>query len=128
MDHHDPQQLFEWLLTLPDSEGVPDAVEAGFDRWWSKDPRAARAWLEAAPSSARLDPALVVFARHLSRNSAGQAVEWAERIHDEPLRRSTLVPILRLWSREDPSAARAWMDAQDLPKELQREILRAPTA
>ena len=128
VDHHEAPELFSWLLSLPASEGRTEAVETGFSRWWSKAPEDAGAWLSAAPPTEALDPAIVVFARNLSRSSAGRAVEWAERIHDEPLRRRTLVPILRLWSREDPPAARAWMDAQDLPKELQREFLSAPPA
>jgi len=128
VDHHEPQELFEWLVSLPAGEGRSEGVEAGFSRWWSKAPRDARAWLETAPSSEALDPAVAVFARELSRSSAWQAVEWAARIHDETLRRRTLVPILRIWSREDPSAARAWMNAQGLPKELQREFLNPPSA
>jgi hypothetical protein len=129
VDHHEPQELFTWLLSLPASGGRAEAVEAGFTRWWSKAPQDARAWLDAAPPGEALDPAVAVFARELSRTSARRAVEWTERIHDEPLRRRTLTPILRLWSREDPSAARAWMNAQeDLPKELQREFLNPPAA
>jgi hypothetical protein len=128
VDHHEPQELFAWLLSLPASEGRAEAVEAGFSRWWARAPQDARAWLRAEPSNEALDPAVAVFARHLSRTSARRAVEWAERIHDEPLRRRTLAPILRLWSREDPSAVRAWMNAQGLPDELQREILNPPQA
>jgi hypothetical protein len=128
VDHHDPQGLFDWLLSLPANEGRAEAVEAGFSRWWSKAPQDAGAWLRAAPKSEALDPAVAVYARHLSRTSAEQAVEWAEGIHDEALRRRTLAPILRLWSREDPSAARAWMDGQHLPRELQQELLNPPPA
>ncbi len=128
VDHHDPAMLFEWLFSLPAGEGVVDAVEAGFSRWWSRAPEDAGAWLRAAPSTEALDPAVAVFARDLSRSSAGRAVEWAERIHDEPLRRRTLAPLLQQWGREDPAAARAWMNTHDLPKELQREFLNPPPA
>ena len=127
VDFHEPAALFDWLVSLPASAGRADAVEAGFTRWWSQSPQEASAWLRAAPTAPAFDPAVAVFARQLSRTSAERAVGWAERIHDEPLRRRTLAPILRLWSREDAPAARAWMNAQeDLPKELQREFLRAP--
>jgi hypothetical protein len=128
VDHHEPEMLFEWLFSLPAGEGVADAVEAGFSRWWSRAPEDARAWLLAASSTEALDPAVGVFARHLSRTSVQRAVGWAERIHDEPLRRRTLAPLLRQWGREDPAAARAWMNARDLPKELQREFLNPPAA
>jgi len=128
VDHHEPELLFEWLLSLPAGEGVADAVEAGFNRWWSSAPDDAGAWLRAAPLVEALDPALAVFARHLSRSSARRALGWADRIHDEPLRRRTITPLLRQWGREDPAAARAWMNAHDLPKELQREFLNSPAA
>jgi hypothetical protein len=128
VEHHEPDLLFEWLVSLPAGEGVAEAVELGFSRWLSSAPGDARAWLIAAPSSEALDPAVVVFARHLSRTSIERAVGWVERIHDEPLRRRTLAPLLRLWGREDPAAARAWMRARDVPKELQREILNPAAA
>jgi hypothetical protein len=128
VDHHAPEMLFEWLFSLPAGEGVAEAVKAGFSRWWSMAPEDARAWLRAVPSTEALDPAVAVYARHLSRTSARRAVGWAERIHDEPLRRRTLAPILRQWGREDPAAARRWMNARDLPKELQREFLNSPAA
>ncbi len=131
VDHHAPEMLFEWLFSLPageGGEGAAAAVEAGFSRWWSIAPEDARAWLQAAPSTEALDPAVAVYARHLSRTSARRAAGWAERIHDEPLRRRTLAPILRQWGREDPAAARRWMNASDLPKELQREFLNPPAA
>jgi hypothetical protein len=128
VDHHEPELLFEWLFSLPPGEGVADAVEAGFSRWWSRAPEDARAWLLAAPSTEALDPAVAVFARNVSRTSVRRAVEWAERIHDEPLRRRTLAPLLRQWGREDPAAARAWMNARDLPRELQREFVNPSAA
>ncbi len=66
---------------------------------------------------------MAVFARETSRVSAARAIEWADRIHDPVLRRRTLAPILRQWASEDRKAARAWMNAHSVPKELQREFL-----
>jgi hypothetical protein len=128
VDNHEPELLFEWLFSLPPGEGVDDAVEAGFSRWWSRAPEDARAWLLAAPSTEALDPAVAVFARNLSRTSVRRAVGWAERIHDEPLQRRTLAPLLRQWGREDPAAARAWMNARDVPSKLQRELMNPSAA
>jgi len=128
VDHHEPAMLFEWLFSLPPGEAVTEAVETGFGRWWRKAPEDARAWVLAAPSTEALDPAVALFALQLSRISVTRAAEWAERIHDEALRRRTLAPILRQWSREDGAAAREWMKAHDVPQELQRELLNPAAA
>ena len=123
VDYHDPLELFAWLFGLPASEARSHAVSAGFSQWWDASPRGARAWLQAEPPSEALDPALAVFARQESRASAARAIEWADRIHDEALRRRTMTPILRQWGRRDRAAALAWMNAHSVPKDVQREIL-----
>ena len=120
------------LLVVPPDGELEFLHPLPVSRLWGVGPKTAAKLAEkdlhTVGEVAALDPAVAVFARELSRTSPPAAVEWADRIHDEPLRRRTLVPILRLWSREDPSAARAWMDAQNMPPELKREFLGRPTA
>jgi len=123
VDHHDPRDLFAWLEKLPPSEARNDAVDAGFSRWLSNRPDAARTWLRESERSEALDPAVAVFARETARASAPRAVEWADGIHDPILRRRLLTTILRQWVAEDRKAARAWMRTHSVPVEVQREFL-----
>jgi hypothetical protein len=125
VDHHDPRDLFAWLEELPPSPARSDAVDAGFTRWLTHRPNAARAWLRESERGEALDPAVAVFARETARASAPRAVEWADGIHDPTLRRRVLARILRQWVAADRKAARTWMMTHSVPVEVQRELLNA---
>jgi hypothetical protein len=124
VEFHDPPALFEWLVTLPPGQARDDAIEAGFKRWWTQSPAAARTWLIESPLDAPLDPAVAVMAIAVSRSSPRKAISWADGIHDPEMRRRTLIPILRLWIADDRRAARAWMGEHSVPSEIQRELLK----
>jgi hypothetical protein len=123
VEFHDAPDLFEWLVVLPPGKARDDAVTAGFSRWWSQSPAAARSWLSKSPLNPPLDPAVAVMAREISRTSPARAIVWADGIHDPETRRRAVVPILRLWIDEDRRAARAWMRKHSVPTEVQRELL-----
>jgi len=126
VDYHDPPTLFEWLAGLPDDETRRDGVRAGFTRWLKESPEEAGTWLRGATLTAALDPAVAVFAREVSRSSSESAIEWAEHIQDELLRRQTITPILRMWNRHDPKAVRAWMADHDVPEPVRQAIVNSP--
>lgn len=125
VEYHDPKALFEWLIGLPPGEARDSGVESGFTQWWKQNPADARAWLRSTTRGPALDPAVAVIARQTSRSSAAKAAAWADGIHDELLRRQALTPILRMWSRENLRAARAWMNEHDVPNNVQREIIES---
>jgi len=64
---HDPQALFDWLLSLPTdgerAKETDDAIASGFRVWLRRDPEQAEAWLIAAQPDPRLEPAAQVLAR-----------------------------------------------------------------
>jgi hypothetical protein len=123
VDFHDPRDLFAWLAKLDPGESRDDAVDAGFSRWWSKSPQEAAVWVRASSGDAAFDPAVAVFARELSRESAAHAIKWADDIQDPVLRRRTIAPILKQWAAADRRAARAWMNEHAMSAKLQREVL-----
>jgi hypothetical protein len=127
VDFHDPPQLFEWLVGLPPDETRDGGFRQGFVRWLRVDPDAAKAWLRGSTLTAAFDPAIAVYARDLSRASPAEAVDWAERIGDETLRRQTLLPILRQWAQEDHPAMREWLAESDVPEAVRTEILSSIT-
>jgi hypothetical protein len=86
-------------------------------------------WIREAELTAALDPAVAVFARLESRINPESAVDWANRIEDQEMQRLTIVPILRIWAREDSVAARDWMVEHDFPEAVRNDILaRLPQA
>jgi len=126
VDHHDPAELFEWLMGLPADKTRDDGIRSGFSRWWETDPSAAAAWLAAAGPEPVLDRAVAVMASNISRTSTQQGLEWAEKIQDERLRQQTLIPILRRWVNENPRAVRDWMAENEVPDEVREAIMRLP--
>jgi hypothetical protein len=123
---HDPPDLFQWLVRMPAGEVRDDGFRAGFVAWLRQDPDAARSWLLGSTLTPAFDPVVAVYARDLSRTSPAEAIGWAERIGDDTLRRQTLMPILRQWSKEDHRAMRVWLADSDLPEAVQEEFLKSP--
>jgi hypothetical protein len=125
--HHDPAPLFDWLRKLPSEDERSgergEAIGAGFRVWLEQDPSAAEAWLSTELPDPALDPALVELVRVHAPASPAHALAWAARIDDEALRRSTTLRSARSWRRRDPLAAQAWLDATELPPELEQSIL-----
>jgi len=128
VDHHDPEALFAWLLSLSPPPGsresaeVRTAVRAGYRFWLHRKPEEATAWLEHMDViPPELDPAVAELARH--RLTSGERLDptgglaWAMRIHDPELRKDTAVPIARRWLGRDPEAMEAWLAGADLPKD-----------
>jgi hypothetical protein len=125
-EHHDPPALFDWLRSLS-SEGErgsepADAVAAGFRIWLGKSPEQAEAWLSSRLPDPALDPAIAELARARAQSSPASALEWAARIQDEARRRRSVVRAGRTWRRQDPEAARAWLERSDLPEEVRQSI------
>jgi hypothetical protein len=125
----DPAELFEWLQGQPANQLRLETIRQSYRRWLKQSPDEAIAWIRGAELTAALDPAVAVFARLESRLSPESAAEWADRIEDQNLQRLTIIPILRLWAREDPLAARKWMIDREYPASIQNDILaRLPMA
>lgn len=125
-DRHDPPALFEWLrsLRLEGERGSEpaDAVGLGFRAWIRRAPEEAEAWLGAALPDPALDPAIVELVRARSQSSPTSAVEWVARIQDETRRHQSAIQAGWNWWRQDPEAARAWLERSDLPEEVKQQI------
>jgi hypothetical protein len=123
LTHGDPVTLFEWLQEQPAGQLRLETIRQTYRRWLKQDPDAAIAWLRGVTLTAALDPAVAIFARLESRMSPESAVEWANRIQDQKLQRMTIVPILRIWAKEDSAAAREWMVEQKYPASIRDDII-----
>lgn len=124
----DYDALFRWLRDVPVDEQErradrDEAIAQAFRMWLHADADAAETWLAASLPDARLDPAIRELVRARSRREPVLAVEWAQRIEDETLRRRALRPALVAWARVDAPAARDWLDANDMPPELRSRVL-----
>jgi hypothetical protein len=103
-------------------------VRTSFSRWHHSDPEGADAWLTSVELVPAFDTAVALYARDLSRSDAAAAVVWADRIHGSNLRKKSLLPILRIWNRKSPKAARDWLleNEEDLTETMRKLILERP--
>jgi len=123
MHNDDPVSLFEWLQQQPDGKLRLETIRRSYRQWLERDEEEATAWMRGVTLTPALDPAVAVFVRLESRDSPWSAVEWANRIEDQALRRMTIVPILRRLAQEDSAAVLAWMVEHDYPVSVRNDIL-----
>lgn len=130
--HHDPPALFEWLKSLDGAGARPgevsEAMLFGYRAWQRRAPEEAEAWLRSALPHPELDSAVAHQVRRTSQSSGRSAIEWAALIQDQEVRQRSLQLAAGMWLREDPEAARAWLEQSDLPEASKRAILSGPPA
>jgi hypothetical protein len=122
----DPQSTCEWLVSLPAGLQRDRILFSSFGRWFDEDPRAARQWLETEAIQPAHDPVLDAFARRLSKTSHTRALHWAEMIEDSTRREESLVAVGQNWYREQPDAARSWLEKSDLSEGARAAVLNPP--
>jgi hypothetical protein len=131
-EHHDPPALFEWLLEFEPAQGREaerdDAITHGFRVWARRAPQEGEMWLRSSLPDARLAPAIVELVRGLAPTQPASAVTWAALIEDEAARRRATIQAGHSWWRRDRQAAQAWLDASDLPEDVERQIKERPRA
>jgi hypothetical protein len=123
----EPEALFQWFAELPATEARDKAALTSFSTWSEIDNDEAVAWLTSVDIEPAFDPAIAVYARQLSRGDPAAAIEWANRIQNDKLRKRSFLPILRTWYKRQPNEARAWLrkNENDLPESLQDLIFQA---
>ena len=121
----DPDGAFEWLASLPSGEEKTEAVGFVFTYWLKSDPARAEAWLEETKPTPSLDPALRAMAVSKGARNPREGIEWARRIQDPGTRERTLVRVGSAWYRNDPEAARRWLEVSSLPRAAQKSVLGA---
>jgi len=130
IDHHEPTELFDWLVGLPPLPGQnsdPEQIHAlaqGMKWWLRRDPSAAGEWLNSMEVIPGIyDPALASMAQYQLKQSPEIAVYWADRIQDGTLRAETLLKSVGRWRRRDPQAAAKWLAEAEISEELRASIM-----
>ncbi|MBW2231310.1 MAG: hypothetical protein JRH17_13070 [Deltaproteobacteria bacterium] len=118
----DPRATLRWLESLSPGTRRTEAVRKTFAQWLRSDRDQAESWLGAAEPSATLDPAVRLIVMQRLDESPAAAVDWVRRIHDRGARERLMVRIGKSWMKQDPDAARRWIDSSGLPPAARRAI------
>ncbi len=103
-------------------------VREAFVSWTTTDYHAARSWVAAQdPAQPWIGPAAALYAHQLAHEDPLAALAWADRIHDDELRRATLGRCARSWLLKDKAAATEWIENSSLPDDFKRRIYTIPS-
>jgi len=93
----------------------PDEAAACMKGWAKRDHQEAAAWLNTQKPSASLNHSVSAFAKTLIPVEPESAMEWAETIADDTLRKGTTEYINNQWMRKDPKSWHYWMNQNARP-------------
>jgi hypothetical protein len=78
------------------------------------------------PTSPQRDNAISGFSNGYAWQNPQVAIQWANDISDPALRTQTLTRTGQIYFRQNPEAARTWLESSNLPPETQQQILNPP--
>jgi hypothetical protein len=124
----DGPSTFAWLSSAPEGADRDLAVRLTFALWARTDREAALDWMAAQTTGEPgpwLRPIYPVYAKLLAADAPADAIQWAERIENDPQRELVLIKVARVWRHLDEAAAEDWLLQSSLSEEA-REKVRAP--
>jgi hypothetical protein len=88
------------------------------------DPEGATKWVASLSHSPDRDQAAQSLINNLIQHDTSSAVRHLELINDPQVRVQTQQRIAHQWLRNDPAAARRWIQTTDLPLNVKNQLLQ----
>ena len=119
----DPEAATRWAANLPqDERGI---ALGGAARFWAKeDPKRAGDFLNSLGGPMR-DEAVGFFSATLAYEDSGLALNWAATISDPSMRQKSEEMIASEWLKQNPAAAKDWIQNSSLPEVEKARLLGA---
>jgi GrpB-like predicted nucleotidyltransferase (UPF0157 family) len=118
-----PRQAAQFAVQLGETDRGP-VVAAAIDRWASRDAEAAANWLAAQPAGEWKDGAISTLARKIAPEDPAVALAWAGSITNDNNRNRQTERVFREWLRQEPAAAREWLQSANFSNEEKERLLR----
>ena len=119
----DPEAATRWAANLPQDERG-NAV-GGAARFWAKeDPKGAGDFLNSLGGPMR-DEAVGFFSATLAYEDSALALNWAATISNPQMRQSAEEQIANEWLKQNPAAAKDWIQNSSLPEAEKARLLGA---
>ena len=117
----DPEAATRWAANLPaDERGF---AVGGATRFWVKeDPKAAGDFLNSLGGAMR-DEAVGSFSGIIAPEDSALALTWAATISDPSMRQKSEEMITSEWLKQNPAAARDWIQNSSLPETEKTRLL-----
>ena len=119
----DPEAATRWAASLPqDERGI---ALGGAARFWAKeDPKGAGNFLDSLGGAMR-DEAVGFFSATLAYEDSALALNWAATISDPSMRQKSEEMIASEWLKQNPAAAKDWIQNSSLPEVEKARLLGA---
>jgi len=119
----DPEAATRWAANLPqDERGI---ALGGAARFWAKeDPKGAGDFLNSLGGPMR-DEAVGFFSATLAYEDSALALNWAATISDPSMRQKSEEMIASEWLKQNPAAAKDWIQNSSLPEVEKARLLGA---
>jgi len=127
----DPAGAAQAVISVPDSIDVTGpAIRSVVLSWENSNDGAAKGWANSLPDGPQRDVAISAIAVRQTVAHPDNGMVWAAKIADESVRVSTIGQVISNWSRTNPDAAAAALDAAPLTDQeranIQNNLNNAP--
>ena len=149
----DPEHARQWISELPNVNARRAAIGTLAQEWALNDPKAAEQWVANLPvderggsvglvariwakqdapaaddflnslGGAMRDEAVGSFSISIAYEDSALALTWAATISDPSMRQKSEDVIASEWLKQDPAAARAWIQNSSLPEAEKARLL-----
>lgn len=116
-----PKEAIAWAQQLP-GDDAKRVINPIAEAWASSDPKAVEQWMGTLKDSQR-DAAIRGYASAIMKGNPEQALNWAVKIREAKIRDSLMKLIASEWARQDPQAAKAWVNKSKLSAAEKKELL-----
>ena len=103
----------EWAMRLAPGPVHDGAVVAVAQEWSQRDPNGAAQWIEQFPAGRERDVILREYAAKVVYADPATAAAWVEQMANPAVRAQAVEKVFEVWNRENPVAARAWVQDID---------------
>lgn len=120
----DLDSAVKWFETLGDGLTRGTGIYELMKIWAPKDTELSGQWLAGLPEgSVSRDMGVSAYASEISKDNPEAAAQWLETISDEATRQGAAQNVLGNWAKQDPSAALAWAQENNvLPEEQLQQM------
>lgn len=122
--HYDPEGAGIWLSEQAEGDQRSNAMQNLVDTWADYDLGGAAEFVQTLPQGTERDGVVSRLISDMRNSHPEEALAWAESISGEAHRISSIRSVANAWKTRDPDAARAAIQATNLPDEAKENILR----
>ena len=121
----DPGAASTWAASFANSALRNQAVSAVSTSWAQSNPAAAARWIGSIGEAQTRDTATAAFSVQIANSDPANAAQWATRISDPAKRSGSIQRIVGNWKKNDPNAARLFVQSSTvIPADLKKRLLR----